>query len=126
MSIIAQGTLGADGKALAGTGNILLQGAQLSTDKGAITLTANNNIDLALQQLQQSSHFESKYQGGTLVSTKSNHQLDDVSLTQQVGNSLSGDSVALRAGKDLTIRASTVVGTNDVTLTATTGNVTIT
>ena len=110
---------GTDGKVIEGTGDLTLKGAQLTSTSSAVTLAANHDVNLIEQQLQQSRHDESTYSGGTLLSKVSSNSMNDVRRTQSVASTVSGDSIVLSAGNDLTVRGSNVTGKNDVSLYAT-------
>ena len=118
LTVVAKGSLGADGKAIEGTGDLTFKGAQLTSTSGAVTLAANNDVNLIEQQLQQSRHDESTYRGGTLVSKVSSDSMKDVQTTQSVATTVSGGSVIIGAGHDITARGATVVADNDVSLLA--------
>jgi adhesin HecA-like repeat protein len=118
LTIAAKGSIGTDGNAVAGSGDLTLKGAQLTNATGAITLAANNDVNLLEQKLAQSRHDESVYRGGTLVSNVSRDGMNDMRRTQSVATTVSGDSVTIGAGHDITARGATVVGTNDVALLA--------
>jgi filamentous hemagglutinin family protein len=118
MTVSATGSLGAGNKAIAGTGDLIVQGAALQSTAGKIVLTANNDVQLVEQQLTSSRQETHQYRGGTLISKKAVNADSDVKATQSVGSTISGDSITIGAGRDLLARAATVAGTQDVTLIA--------
>jgi filamentous hemagglutinin len=123
--ISATGRLGQDGQAQAGSGDLTLQAAALDSTTGQITLVANNDVKLIEQQLVSTRQDENHYKGGTLLSKKTSDSTGELTRTQSVGTTVSGDSIVIGAGDDLLARAAQVVGTSDVTLLAK-NNVTIT
>jgi filamentous hemagglutinin family protein len=118
LTVAARGSTDIDGNAVAGSGDLTLKGAQLTSTTGAITLAANNDVNLVEQKLVQSRHDESVYRGGTLVSKVSSDGMNNVQRTESVATTVSGESVTIGAGHDILARGATVVGTNDVALLA--------
>jgi filamentous hemagglutinin len=125
LTVVAKGSIGADDKAITGTGNLVLTGATVTSDKGAVTLAANNDIGILDQLIREDSRFEFHYESRKLFSKKSSTQIDDVKAVQSVGSTISGNTVAIQANNNLTVLGSSVVGSGDVTLTAKDGNVEI-
>ncbi|MEQ6352952.1 hemagglutinin repeat-containing protein, partial [Ralstonia pseudosolanacearum] len=52
------------------------------------------------------------------LSTKTTHTIDSAGQTNAVGTTLSGDTVSVAAGRDMTAHAATIAGTGDVNLSA--------
>ncbi|WP_341317437.1 hemagglutinin repeat-containing protein [Paraburkholderia sp. IMGN_8] len=126
-------TLAAVNTTDASKGNVTLTGSSLTagvTDgadngTGAATIAATGNVTIneGREEHDSASAVESKrgsFIGGSTTDTSQNTQANI-----GVASLVSGDSVTVQAGEDLTIRGSNVVGTNDVKLGAV-GNVNIT
>jgi filamentous hemagglutinin len=117
VGIAATGVKGPDGKAISGTGDITLQGAQLLSG-GTTALDASNNVNIVEQQLNQSSYAHSTYTGGTLVSSTSSTATTQSSLSQAAGSSINGGAVSIEAGNDVNVRGSDIVATGNIRIAA--------
>ena len=94
------------------------QGASLTSDQGAIHINAANNIHLSTAQSthqvdESHQHHESGFLSSTTITTR-----DTLNQTQQQGSSLSGQSVNLQAGGDVTITGSQAVSTEGTVINA--------
>ncbi|ESS50405.1 hemagglutinin-related protein [Ralstonia solanacearum SD54] len=97
-----------------------------STKAGGVTIVADRNVTLAeAREVHDSSRSVSSASGSAL-SSKSASSSDAMHLDVGAGSSVSGNSVRVQAGNDLTVRNSAVVGSGDVSLNAVGGNVLIT
>ena len=103
---------------VARSSDIAVQGSSIDSAQGAIKLKAAQDVKLLasedIDSLQQERHSTSE---GFLSSTKTDTYLDHQRSTAQ-GSSLSGQTVDLAAGRDLTVRGSRVSATNALTLNA--------
>ncbi|WP_432239978.1 hemagglutinin repeat-containing protein [Herbaspirillum robiniae] len=127
------------GSSIAANGNVCLlagndinaRGANISSDKGAIELSAANNVNISTASATQ--HVEENHQttgssGMFSKKTVTTHDLLDQS--QALGSTLSGNTVTVMAGNDLGVTGSNVVSTsatrlganNNVTITAASDN----
>lgn len=104
--------------AQAGSGNITLTSAYLSTTTGQVTLAANNDITIKSATTEHSTVQESYVKSGDAMSTTTTTIAKHSSLQQAEGSTVSGNSVLAVAGHDINIQGSNVVGTKDVTLAA--------
>ena len=117
----------------ASKGNVTLTGSSLTagvtngvdngTGTAAIAASGNVNINEAREEHDSFQAVESKR--GSLVSGSTTDTMQNSQANIGVASTVSGDTVSIKAGKDLTIQGSNVVGTNDVNLAAA-GNVNIT
>ena len=92
--------------------------ATLSSDHGQIALNAGHDINLLEgRNTTDVSGSQTSQKSGLLSTTKTKTTWDSHSDTAN-GTTVSGDSVVLNAGNDLTTRGANVVATNDVLLKA--------
>ncbi len=98
--------------------DIDLTAAAATTDQGAIGLAAGRDVNLrAGQETHAWEQDVSKKKSGTLSTTKTTTH--DASQDQKaIGTLLSGDAIAIAAGRDITTQAAQVAATNDVILAA--------
>ncbi|BBU31404.1 hypothetical protein BTHE68_51380 [Burkholderia sp. THE68] len=99
-------------------GNVTLTGSGLSTDAGAANIVATGDVTLNEAREEHDGYsYRHSERGSSLRKTIS----DDMQTTQAnigVGSTVSGDSVNINAGHDVTVQGSTVAGTNDVSVVA--------
>jgi len=110
-------------------GNVTLTGSTVtsgtnSLTPGGVTVNAMGNITMNEGREEHDSFRDVQTKRGSFVSGSTTHGMQNTQTNIGVGSTLSGDTVQVHAGKDLTIQGSNVVGTNDVKLDAT-GNVII-
>ncbi|SDC59812.1 hemagglutinin repeat-containing protein [Paraburkholderia lycopersici] len=125
-------TLGAV-SADASKGNVTLTGSSLTagmvgdvdTGAGAANIAATGNVTLNEAREEHDSYQAVQSRRGSFVSSTKTGTMQNTQSNIGVGSLVSGDTVNVQAGKDLTVQGSTVVGTNDVSLAAA-GNVSIT
>ncbi len=97
-----------------------------STKAGGVTIVADRNVTLAEAREVHDSSRSVSSESGSALSSKSASSSDAMHLDVGAGSSVSGNSVRVQAGNDLTVRNSAVVGSGDVSLSAVGGNVLIT
>ncbi len=99
-------------------GNITIAGSTIESDKSKVTITAEK--DLTIQEVTEKHESlvqtHTKHKGA--FSSKTTDTMDHSLINEVKGSTISGDEVAVSSGKDLTVKGSNVVGTKDVTLTA--------
>ena len=125
-------TLGATGTD-ASKGNVTLTGSSLTagvvngvdTGAGAANIAATGNVTLNEAREEHDNYHQVSSRRGSFVSSTTTDEMQDTRANAGVGSLVSGDTVNVQAGKDLTVQGSSVVGTNDVNLAAK-GNVNIT
>ncbi|WP_198345476.1 hemagglutinin repeat-containing protein, partial [Burkholderia ubonensis] len=98
--------------------DITLSGSTISLDKGNANLLAAGdvNVGAATETHEYSSH-ETHSRSGVLSGTKIASGIDQT-MTLNHGSLVSADGVNIVSGKDVNVQGSTIVGTNDVALTA--------
>ncbi|WP_334042071.1 hemagglutinin repeat-containing protein [Burkholderia ambifaria] len=111
-------------------GNVALTGSTVTsgTDSmtpGGVTVNATGNVTMNEGREEHDNFRDVQTKRGSFVSGSTTDGMQNTQSNIGVGSTLSGDTVQVHAGKDLTIQGSNVVGTNDVKLDAT-GNVRIT
>ncbi|WP_241163304.1 hemagglutinin repeat-containing protein [Ralstonia solanacearum] len=116
VSAAAGGNARTDGK-----GNVTLTGSSITAGTntatpGAITIAGNGNVTLNEGREEHDSYQAVSSKRGSLVSGSTTGTMQSTQANLGVASTVSGDSVVVRAGKDLTVQGSNVVGTNDVTL----------
>ncbi|OLL31544.1 filamentous hemagglutinin [Burkholderia sp. SRS-W-2-2016] len=114
-------------------GNVTLTGSGLTAgmtdgvDNGAgtATIAATGNVTLNEAREQHDSYLETESKRGSAFAGSTTNTMESMQTNLGMGSIVSGDTVSITAGKDLTVQGSTVAGTHDVALAAA-GNVTIT
>ncbi|SFO06140.1 Haemagluttinin repeat-containing protein, partial [Formivibrio citricus] len=114
------------GAAIQSQGNIQLaagndlnaRAASVTSDQGALKVTALNNVTISAGQSTQ--FVDEKHQSTSkgFLSSKTISTRDTLDQTQAQASTFSGQTVTVQAGNDLTVRGSNVVGTGDVSLLA--------
>ncbi|WP_081086554.1 hemagglutinin repeat-containing protein [Burkholderia stagnalis] len=92
--------------------------AAYANAQGAIGVSAGHDVNLKAGEQSASANDEHYHKENGFLSSKSTHTIDSSSYTNAVGTTLSGSTVAVQAGNDLTAKAATVAATNDVSLSA--------
>ncbi|MGN7983744.1 hemagglutinin repeat-containing protein [Burkholderia sp. 22313] len=114
-------------------GNVTLTGSSLTAGvtngkdngTGAASIAATGNVTINEGREEHDSFVQTQAKRGSFVSGSTTDTMQDTHANIGVASTVSGDTVAIRSGKDLTLQGSNVVGTNDVRLAAA-GNVNIT
>ncbi|NDJ57636.1 filamentous hemagglutinin N-terminal domain-containing protein [Enterobacteriaceae bacterium 4M9] len=111
-------TVSSGGNLTLAAGNNLSARAADVAAGGVLTASAGNDLTVESGEstLDRESHNKWKTKGFLSKTTHETHNETHERLA--LGSSFSGDTVALSAGNDLTVRGSTVAGTGDVTLSA--------
>ncbi|SFN59831.1 filamentous hemagglutinin family N-terminal domain-containing protein, partial [Formivibrio citricus] len=100
------------------SGNLLLESATVTSSNGQIALNAGNNITVAETAERHESTYNLQESKKGFLNSKTTTLQDQSNGTTAVGSTLSGNSIALTTGNNLTVRGSNVVGTQDVQLNA--------
>ena len=95
-----------------------LDAATIGTKTGDLTLAAGHDLTLNAEGETHEVVTDTKKKKSGLLSSKTTVTHDDVSQTYAVGTSLSGDSVHLVAGNDLTATAAKVEANGSIALSA--------
>jgi len=106
-------------------GNIILAGSTINSTNGDINITATQGVTIQEVTEKHESLVIAHNESSSGLSTTSTDTMDHTLINKVVGSTISGDKVSVSAGTDLNIQGSNIVGTNDVTLSAT-NNVNIT
>ncbi|HWV04810.1 hemagglutinin repeat-containing protein [Ralstonia sp.] len=85
---------------------------------GGIQVAAGRDVNLNAGQSHQEVRDEHYQKETGFLSSKTTHTIDSAGQTNAVGTTLSGDTVTVAAGRDLTAKAATIAGTGDVNLAA--------
>jgi filamentous hemagglutinin len=114
------------GTNLAATGDITLgaidsitmAGSSAISEEGGITLNAGKDITIEAVTEEHEALTESKKTKSGFLSKKTTTERDYALLNEVVGSTISGETVDISTGNDLTVKASNIVATNDLNLTA--------
>ncbi|MGN6649994.1 two-partner secretion domain-containing protein [Trinickia sp.] len=86
--------------------------------QGDVNAVAGRDVHLYAGERSASAYDEHHVKESGMLSSKSTHTIDASRYTDAIGTLLSGDTVQVMAGNDLTARAATIAGTRDVRLNA--------
>nr|WP_314623562.1 hemagglutinin repeat-containing protein [uncultured Noviherbaspirillum sp.] len=111
-------TVRASGGTEPGAGNITIIGSVVTARNGEARLDASNDITIGNAVTRQRAIDQSYSKSGNLLSTTTTTRASDLRVQQAEGSVVSGNTVVARAGHDLTVQGSAVVGEGDVTLDA--------
>lgn len=84
----------------------------------ALGVSAGRDVNLNAGEQSASANDEHYRKESGFLSSKSTHTIDSSSYTRAVGTTLSGHTVDVAAGNDLTAKAATIAATGDVSLVA--------
>ncbi|WP_312691469.1 hemagglutinin repeat-containing protein, partial [Kosakonia sp.] len=107
-----------------GTDTLIIAGRDVNAEAAQVTTKGNIGVlagrDVNLTTATESDYHykeETKTKKGFL-SKSTTHTISEQSATREAGTLLSGDSVTVKAGNDLQVKGSAVVGDSDVALNA--------
>uniref|UniRef100_UPI0038BC57E6 hemagglutinin repeat-containing protein n=1 Tax=Caballeronia glebae TaxID=1777143 RepID=UPI0038BC57E6 len=106
-------------------GNVTLTGSSFGTDAGAANIVATGDVTLNEGREEHDDYAYRHSERGSVVHSTTTDQMQNTQTNIGVGSTVSGDSVNIQSGHDLTIKGASIVGQNDVNLTAA-NNVTVT
>ncbi|MCQ4681075.1 hemagglutinin repeat-containing protein [Ralstonia pseudosolanacearum] len=106
------------GKLAIGAGQDVSATAAYANATGSIQVVAGRDVHLNAGQSHQDVRDEHFLAEKGFLSTKTTHTIDAAGQTNAVGTTLSGDTVTIAAGRDMTAKAATIAGTGDVNLSA--------
>ncbi len=117
----------------ASKGNVTLTGSSLiagmtngvENATGAANIAATGNVTVNEAREEHDKYQSVQVQRGSFVSSTKTDSMQNTQANIGVGSTVSGNTVNIQSGHDLTVQGSTVVGTNDVSLAAT-NNVNVT
>src|SRR5690606_2235530 len=98
--------------------DLTLQAATAVSDAGGIALSAGRDIALATASETHSLQVDETKKKSGVLSSKTTTTHDAYSDSYAIGTVISGETVQIAAGRDITTQAAQVVGTGDVLLAA--------
>ncbi|WP_322080640.1 hemagglutinin repeat-containing protein, partial [Burkholderia cenocepacia] len=107
-------------------GNVTLTGSSLTAGMtngvengtGAANIVATGNVTVNEAREEHDKYQSVQVQRGSFVSSTKTDSMQNTQANVGVGSTVSGNTVNIQSGRDLTVQGSTVVGTNDVNLSA--------
>lgn len=99
-------------------GDVTITGSALHSDQGAIALQAKKDVTLSTATEHESSFSEERSQKKGFLKKSSSHSVAHDATTREKGTLLSGESVSVSAGNDLTVTGSAIAADRDVNLQA--------
>ncbi|WP_374620441.1 hemagglutinin repeat-containing protein, partial [Pandoraea sp.] len=98
--------------------DINVLGSGIALEKGTATLVAAGDVNIGEVIETHEFHSRREDSSGGFLSSTTTVSTTDTKNTVANGSVISADSVAVAAGKDMSVRGSTIVGTKDVALQA--------
>lgn len=98
--------------------DLTLQAATVASDEGGIGVSAGRDVNLTAAQEQHDLTIEEQRKKSGVLKTKTTATLDSWSDSIAVTTTLSGETVTVAAGRDLTSQGAQIAGTGDVLLAA--------
>lgn len=99
-------------------GDVTVIGSTLHSEQGAVGLQAKQDVVLNTATERESLYSEERSENKGLLNKSSGHSVMRDVTTRENGSLLSGDSVTVIAGRDLTVTGSAVAADRDVNLRA--------
>lgn len=109
---------GTDGVLLAAGRDLSATAASVTSDTGDVILSAGRDLTLDAGHERHTTEVLTKSKKSGLLGSKTTTTRDTVDQNFAIGSLVSGDSVTLAAGRDLTTRAAQVGATGDVLIAA--------
>lgn len=100
------------------TGDLLLLGAAIGSDIGAVQLTAVNDLEVEAAQTRHSNSSEVYVKKSGILSTTKTTNIDRSQNLIAEGSLVTGDTVQLQSGRDIMVRGGTISADNDISLVA--------
>ncbi|WP_445990287.1 hemagglutinin repeat-containing protein [Chromobacterium haemolyticum] len=98
--------------------DLTVRASTIDSEQGALKLSARRDIDIGVATERETELLQSSgTRKGVLSSTQKQTRAETDSATAK-GSSLSGDSIVLQAGRDLSVAGSSVAATHDADLSA--------
>ena len=98
--------------------SLIMEGSSAVSENGKIAIAAADDITIGSVTETHEALTESKKTKSGFASKKTTIKKDYSIVNEVVGSTISGDSVEITAGVDLTVQAGNIVGTHDVSLMA--------
>ncbi|MGF7227548.1 filamentous hemagglutinin [Pantoea agglomerans] len=99
-------------------GDVTVIGSTLHSEQGAVGLQAKQDVVLNTATERESLYSEERSENKGLLNKSSSHSVTRDVTTRENGSLLSGESVTVIAGRDLTVTGSAVAADRDVSLRA--------
>ncbi|WP_338554443.1 hemagglutinin repeat-containing protein [Pantoea agglomerans] len=99
-------------------GDVTVTGSTLHSEQGAVGLQAKQDVVLNTATERESLYSEERSENKGLLNKSSSHSVTRDVTTREKGSLLSGESVTVIAGRDLTVTGSAVAADQDVNLRA--------
>ncbi|MET4057247.1 filamentous hemagglutinin [Pantoea agglomerans] len=99
-------------------GDVTVTGSTLHSEQGAVGLQAKQDVVLNTATERESLYSEERSENKGLLNKSSSHSVTRDVTTRENGSLLSGESVTVIAGRDLTVTGSAVAADQDVNLRA--------
>ncbi|MEX7635106.1 hemagglutinin repeat-containing protein, partial [Serratia marcescens] len=99
-------------------GSIIATASALHSEQGAIALQAKQDVTLNTATERESTLSEERSQKKGFLKKSSSHSVAHDATTREKGSLLSGNSVSVSAGNDLTVTGSAIAADQDVNLQA--------
>ncbi|WP_426908580.1 hemagglutinin repeat-containing protein [Serratia marcescens] len=99
-------------------GDVTISGSTLHSVQGAIALQAKQDVTLNTATERESTLSEERSQKKGFLKKSSSHSVAHDATTREKGSLLSGNSVSVSAGNDLTVTGSAIAADQDVNLQA--------
>ncbi|QTO45696.1 hemagglutinin repeat-containing protein [Burkholderia latens] len=105
-------------------GNVTLTGSSVSAGmtngvdngSGAANIAATGNVTINEAREEHDKYQSVQVQRGSFVSSTKTDSMTDTHANVGVGSTVSGNTVNIQSGRDLTVQGSTIVGSGDVAL----------
>lgn len=111
-------TVRASGAAEEGNGNITLTGSDIGARNGQLALIAQQDVKVQNDTTHHSSIDESYVKSGSLVKTSKTTSSAQMSATEVESGNVSGNTVVIQAGQEVSARGSNVVAEKDLRIAA--------
>ncbi|MDC6108491.1 hemagglutinin repeat-containing protein [Serratia rubidaea] len=99
-------------------GDVTVTGSTLHSEDGAIALQAKNDVTLNSATESEATYSEERSEKKGFLKKQSSRTVKNDRVTREKGSLLSGDSVSISAGNDLTVSGSAIAADHDVNLQA--------
>ncbi|AHX12838.1 hemagglutinin [Dyella jiangningensis] len=109
---------GTNGVSLVARNDLTATAATVSSTNGAIGLMAGHDLTLNTAQENHSTVTDTKTVNSGMLSSTTKRTHDSVGDSYAIGTTISGDSVSMAAGHDLTATAAQIVADHDIVMAA--------
>ncbi|MGQ8886175.1 hemagglutinin repeat-containing protein [Serratia sp. TSA_105.2] len=99
-------------------GDVTVTGSTLHSEQGTVALQAKQDVTLNTATERESTFSEERSQKKGFLKKSSSHSIANDATTREKGSLLSGNSVSVNAGNDLTVTGSAIAADRDVNLQA--------